>query len=121
MEKIEKKSDYDLVMSKIDHLMNKGSENVSKEELSEIRELAIAAQAYEQTRYVVEPPETLVGMIEMKMYEMKLKQKDLAEKLQISTAKLSLIMNGKQKADVEFLKALHKELNIDAAFILKHA
>jgi len=121
MNMIKKEADYNAVMAKIDGLMAKGSGNVSKEELAEIRRLALEAQAYEQGKYTIEPPETLVGMIEMRMYELKLKQKDLAEKLNVSTAKLSLIMNGKQKADVEFLKSVYKELHVDAEFILQHA
>lgn len=114
-------ADYDTVMAHIDSLMAKGSKHVSKDELAEIRDLALKAQAYEQAKYQIESPQTLVGMIEMRMYEMKLKQKDLAKKLQVSTTKLSLIMNGKQRADVEFLKSVHSELNVDAEFILRHA
>jgi len=113
-------SDYATVMAKIDGLMAKGSKNVSKEELEEIRELALAAQGYEQQKYTVSAPKTLMGMIEMKMYEMRLKQKSLAKKLNISDAKLSLIMNGKQKPDVDFLKAVYTELKVDADFILQH-
>ena len=57
----------------------------------------------------------------MHMYEMHLKRKDLAKKLKISDTKLSLIMNGKQRPDIEFLKAIYSELNVDGAFILDHA
>lgn len=121
MKSIRKDSDYQIVMAKIESLMTKGSQNVSKEELNEIRELALLAQAYEKSIYVVEPPKTLIGMIEMKMYELRLKQHELAKKLNVSNAKLSLIMNGKQKPDVEFLKSVHKELNVDADFLLQHA
>lgn len=118
---IKHESDYKTVMTKIDSLMAKGSPNVSKKELAEIKRLALAAQEYEQAKYKIDLPTTLSGMIEMKMYEFKLKQKDLAEQLDISTAKLSLILNGKQKPDVAFLKAVHKHLHIDAAFLLEHA
>lgn len=118
---IKEESDYKAIMAKIDSLMGKGTENVSQDELASIRKMALAAQAYEQEKYVIELPETLVGMIEMRMYVLKLKQKDLAKKLNVSTAKLSLIMNGKQKADIEFLKSVHTQLNVDAEFILQHA
>lgn len=118
--KIGNESDYKAVMTKIESLMARGSGNVSKEELTEIRDLAIVAQDYEQQKYVVSAPNTLNGMIEWRMYELKLKQKDLAKKLKVSDAKLSMIMNGKQKPDVDFLKAVHSELNVDAAFILQH-
>lgn len=120
MKKLKSDADYNEVMAKIDALMTKGSENVSLEELAEIRNLAMVSQRYESEQFYVEPPSTLTGMIEMRMYEMRLKQKDLARKLQISDAKLSMIMNGKQKPDVDFLKAVHRELKVDAEFILGH-
>lgn len=82
--------------------------------------MALAAQNYEEQKYVIAAPSTLSGMIEMRMYEMRLKQKDLAKKLNISDAKLSLIMNGKQRPDVDFLKAVHTQLHVDAEFILQH-
>ena len=121
MEKIKNDSEYNNIMASINSLMAKGSSNVTKEELKEIRKLALKAESYEQQIYTVEAPTTLTGMIEMRMYEMRMKQKDLAKKLKISDAKLSLIMNGKQRPDIEFLKAVYSELNVDAAFILEHA
>ena len=119
-EKINTDSNYTAVIAKIDSLMAKGSNNVSQMDLAEIRELALTAQDYEQQKYVIAAPTTLNGMIEMRMYEMRLKQKDLAKKLKVSDAKLSLIMNGKQRPDLDFLKAVHTELNVDAEFILQH-
>lgn len=116
--KITEEADYKAVMVQIDHLMSKGSSNVSKTELAEIRKLALAAQQYEQSKFAIAPPTTLAGIIEMKMYEMKLKQKDLARKLKVSDTKLSLIMNGKQKPDVDFLKAVHKQLHVNGDFLL---
>lgn len=105
-------------MSQIDSLMAKGSNQVTKSELAEIRKLSMAAQQYEQNKYEINPPTTLAGIIEMKMYDMRLKQKDLARKLNVSDAKLSLILKGKQKPDIEFLKAVHKELQVNADLLL---
>lgn len=119
--KVKRDTGYNTVMAKINSLMAKGSENVSKAELAEIKSLAIQIQSYEQEKYQIDLPTTLAGMIEMKMFELKLKQKDLAKQLNISTAKLSLIMNGKQKPDVAFLKSVHSQLKIDAAFLLDQA
>lgn len=118
--KIDTEASYQSVMAKIDGLMAKDSGNVSADEQSEIRRLALSAQAYEQELYVIDAPSTLSGMIEMRMFEMKLRQVDLAKKLRVSPTKLSLILNGKQKADVDFLKAVHTELKVDARFILEH-
>ena len=119
IKKITNESDYKMIMNKVDHLMSKGSSKVTKNELIEIRKMAMAAQQYEKTKFVIEPPVTLTGIIEMKMYEMKLKQKDLAKKLNVSDAKLSLIMSGKQKPDISFLKAVHQQLKVNGDFLLE--
>lgn len=36
-------------------------------------------------------------------------------------SKVSEILNGKRKADIPFLKGIHKLLKIDAAFLLEKA
>lgn len=121
MKEIKSDADYNNVMTKIDGLMAKGSANVTKEELGDIRTLAQQAQAFEQAKYVIDAPTTLIGMVEMRMFEMKLRQRDLAQKLGMSDAKLSMIMNGKQRPGVDFLKAVYQHLHIDASFLLEHA
>lgn len=85
-----------------------------------MRELALAIQLYEKERYPIEMPKTLAGMIELKMYEKRLNGEKLAQKLKISPAKFSLILRGKQKPDVSFLKGIRDELGISADFILDH-
>lgn len=114
-------AEYKSTMAKLESLMLKGSELTSAEELQQIKALALAAQKYEKEHFIIEPPETLAGMIELKMYQLKIRQNELAKKLNISEAKLSLILNGKQKPDVAFLKNIYKELQITADFILEHA
>lgn len=57
----------------------------------------------------------------IRMFEMKRRQTDLAKTLKVSDSKLSLILSGKQKPDVPFLKALYLELHIPADFLLMHA
>ncbi len=111
---------YESVMSEILTLMNKGEDNLTTPEISRLRTLALEAQQYEKSVYQIPTPSTLEGMIELRMYEMKLRQKDLAKTLKVSDTKLSLILSGKQKPDVPFLKALYRNLNIPADFILEH-
>ena len=112
--------EYDAIMLDIDKLMKKGEKNLSEMEFIELRELALLAQGYEKSVYSIPPPRTLEGMVELRMYEMKLKQKDLAKTLNISDAKLSLILAGKQKPDVPFIKAVYEHLKVPADFILQH-
>ena len=120
VKKIKTKAEYNSLMQRVDALMKKGENKITEKESSEIRKLALAAQAYEKTIYTIPAPSTLEGMIELRMYEMKLKQHELAKRLGVSNTKLSLVLNGKQKPDLSFIKAVHTKLNVDADFILQH-
>jgi HTH-type transcriptional regulator/antitoxin HigA len=86
-----------------------------------LRTLALAAQAYEKSIYIIPAPKTLEGLIELKMYERRLKQKELATLLGIAEPKLSQIMSRKRKPDVAFLKAAHEQLGIDGNVLLELA
>jgi len=50
---------------------------------------------------------------------MQLTQSFVAKLLGVSDAKFSLIMNGKQKPDIYFIKAIHEKLKVDANRILQ--
>ena len=119
--KIESEKEYNATMKKIDALMKKGEKNLTDKEAEEIRTLALAAQAYEKSIYTIPAPKTLEGLIELKMYERRLKQKELAKLLGIGEPKLSQIMSKKRKPDVAFLKAAHKRLGIDGNILLEYA
>jgi HTH-type transcriptional regulator / antitoxin HigA len=118
---IKNEDEYNALMKKIDALMKKGEINLTDKEAERIRTMAIAAQAYEKSIYTVPAPKTLEGLIELKMYERRLKQKDLAQLLGIGEAKLSQILNGKREPDVAFLKAIHEKLDIDGNVLLAYA
>jgi HTH-type transcriptional regulator/antitoxin HigA len=118
--KVTNEQEHAELLARVDVLMRKGEENVTSDESQEIRQMGLALQTYEIEIYPISAPKTLEGMIELRMYEMRLKQKDLAETLGVSPVKLSMILSGKQKPDIPFIKALHKKLNVSADFILEH-
>ena len=119
--KIESEKDYNATMKKIDALMKKGENNLSEQDAEQLRIWALAAQAYEKSIYMIPAPKTLEGLIELKMYEKKLKQKELAKLLGVGEPKLSQIMSRKRKPDVAFLKAAHRLLGIDGNVLLEYA
>ncbi len=119
--KIQTETDYKVAMSKIDALMKKGEANLTDKEANDLREMALSAQAYEKNSYTIQAPKTLEGMIELRMYERKLKQKDLAKLMGLGEAKLSQILSGKREPDVAFLKAAYQKLGIDPSFLLSRA
>ncbi|MFT4024002.1 MAG: hypothetical protein QM664_09500, partial [Flavihumibacter sp.] len=60
---------YDATMARIDFLMKKGEQQLSTEEAAELSQLALAAESYEKSIYVIPAPKTLEGLIELKMFE----------------------------------------------------
>ncbi len=117
---VRNEKEYQAAMARIDVLMEKGERHLTQKEADDLESWALAAQTYEKSMYAVPAPKTIAGMIELKMYEKKLKQKDLARIMGLGEAKLSQILNGKRDPDVAFLKAAHQKLGIDAAFLLSH-
>ena len=90
-----------------------------KDKQAQAKILAEAIQGYEKENVAFPMPTTLIGMIELKMYEMKLKQRDLAAILGIENSRVSEYLNGKRKINLEFAKKVHEKLGIDGNFILQ--
>lgn len=85
--------------------------------------MTVEAERFEDEVLGLKPKKesgSLSEVIELFMYENKISQAKLAEKLEIGKPKLSQILSGKRKPDVPFLKAIYKKLNLDPKFILDH-
>lgn len=114
--------DYKNTLDAIEKYLQKGSTRLSEEEKQELLRLSLRAEAYEQAVYPMPmPSKTIVGMIQIKMFERQLKQKDLALILNVSETTLSEIMNGKRKINLSLAQQLYQKLNISADFILQNA
>jgi len=114
---IHNESDYRQAFADFDGLIAKMGENTQLQ--AQARIVAEAIQAYEEKHMPFPKPTTLTGMVELKMYEMKLKQKDLAQLLGVETSRVSELLNGKRKLSIDLAKRLHEKLGIDGNFILE--
>jgi len=115
--------DYHELMIVIYELMNKGEADLSDEDIENLKLMTVAAEKYEDEVLGLKPvkkPQSLTEVIELFMFENKLSQAKLADKLEIGKPKLSQILTGKRQPDVPFLKAIYNKLNIDPKFILEH-
>ena len=126
--KIRTATEYGQVMQIIDGYLQKatqggGFQSLSKPESAELQRLSLLAETWEDSIPLMplKQPENLPEMIELKMYQLKLKQKDVSELLAIPASRLSEVLNGKRKINLDLAKRLHERLNIDAGFILKCA
>ncbi|AUS07146.1 helix-turn-helix domain-containing protein [Pseudotamlana carrageenivorans] len=75
-------------------------------------------EAYEEKHHPIGMPK-LMDVIELRMFEMKLKQKDLAVLLGTSASRISEIFKGKRDITLSLARSLHKKLNIDSDIILQ--
>lgn len=76
-------------------------------------------ESYENENYTMAMPQSIEGIIALKMFEKKLKQKEMANLLEITDTKLSEILHRKRKPGVSFLKAMNEKLGIDGNLLLR--
>ena len=109
-------------MEVIETYLKKGSQGMTDADKQELRRLSVLTEAYELKMYPMPmQPQSLLGMIQIKMFERRIKQKELAQLLEISETTLSEVMNGKRKVNIALAKQLYKKLDIAPEFILEWA
>lgn len=122
--------EYTQVMAHIETFLqkathNSGFQSLNSDEVLELQIPSLAAEEYEDNVLKIMPlirkPDSLRDMLHLKMFEFKCKQRDLAKALDISPTRLSEVMNGKPKVNMDLAKKRYQKLNIDPKFILENA
>ena len=126
--KINDREEYNEVMKRIEKLLvkttkNGGFDNLPANEVKNLNKLSLMAEKYEDSIPLmpIKKPVTLTEAIRYKMFEMNIRQNQLAKVLEVSEARISELLTGKRKINIEIAKKLHKKLHIDASFILELA
>lgn len=120
---ISDESECKAALNQLDQLIADGFEGVAERE----QQFDILAKAIEnyQIRAGYFPgypkPTTLPAMIELKRQQRQLKQKDLAQLLEVPAGRLSQILSGKRRVTMDLAKKLYERLDISPEFILKTA
>jgi len=96
-----------------------GFDNLTKKENAELTKYTQLVKDYEDVHYTIPMPQTVQGLIELKMFENKLNQKELAKMLNTTDTKLSEIMHNKRRPGISFLKAMNQILGIDGNLLLR--
>ena len=126
--KLKDRAEYEEVMKRIEKSLQKvtqigGIEKLPARELKNLQELSLMAEENEDSipMMPIKPPTTIIEMIRYKMFEMNIRQKQLAKILGVSETRISELLAGKRKVTIDLAKKLHAKLNIDAHFILEVA
>jgi HTH-type transcriptional regulator/antitoxin HigA len=98
-----------------------GFDNLTSKESAALDKYTQKVKAYEDVNLTIPLPQTVQGLIELKMYEKKLKQKEIAKMLNITDTKLSEILHNKRKPGLSLLKAMNEVLGIDGNLLLRIA
>lgn len=125
---INSEEEYRQVMEKVESYLMRatskgGFQILTPEEQEELRRLSLMAESWEDgiPLMPIKQPQTLVEMIELKRYERKLKQKDLAKLLDVKESRLSEIIKGKRSINMDFAYRLYHKLQIEPKFIIEKA
>lgn len=124
MQKIITKTEFKNAEMRLENLLSLATSKggfafLSESELNDLENFTQIVKKYEDIHFVIETPQTLQDLISLKMYEKKLKQKEMAKILQTTDTKFSEIMRKKRKPSLSFLKSLNKEFEIDGNLLLK--
>ncbi len=87
-------------------------------QMKELIEVSDVIEQYEAINFAIGLP-SLQEMIELRMFEMGLKRKDLAVLLNTSASRISDYLNGNREITLNIAKGLHQKLNIDSDIILQ--
>ena len=112
-------SEYKLKSKRLENLLKLLTEKgkLSKKHEQELDNLSDEIALYEEENFAFEPS-NLIEMIELRMYQRKLKQKDVAKILGTTPSRVSEILNGKRGLTINLAKGLYTKLNIDPTLIL---
>ena len=64
------------------------------------------------------PPTTVASLLELEMFKRRLRQRALAQLLEVPETRLSEIMRGKRSMNLDFARRLHTRLGIAAEVVL---
>jgi len=110
---------YKVAIKRMEELLTILTEmgKLRKQQQQELDKLSGVVASYEEEHFPFKP-ETLVEMIELRMYQRKIKQKDLAKILGTTPSRISEILNGKRDITMDLARGLYKKLNVDPKLIL---
>jgi HTH-type transcriptional regulator / antitoxin HigA len=115
-------------MQEIEKYLQKTTQNGSFESLTideteRLKMLSILAEQYEDSipMMPLKKPQSLSGMLKLKMVTLNIRQKEMAELLGIAESRLSEVLSGKRRVNMDLAKKLHTILKIEAEFILQTA
>ena len=119
MTRIESEKQYQAAMARIEELLPLVTEETPEDDVSSV-ELVLLSNLvadYDDEHYPIKAP-NLISLLRLRMYEMNLTQKSMAQLIGISASRLNEILTGKREPTLKVARASCINLSIDAAIVL---
>jgi len=119
MAQIKSEAAYRAAMKRIEELLPLVNDNTPVDDPNylELDMISDLVEEYEDIHYPIGKP-TLIDVVKLRLYEMRITQSKLAEMLGLSNARVSEILNGKSEPSLKIGRELSRQLNIDPAVVL---
>lgn len=119
MTRIESEKQYKAAMARIEELLPLVTEDTPEDDIHSV-ELVLLSNLvadYDNEHYPIGVP-SLIDVLRLRMYEMNLTQKAMAELIGISASRLNEILTGKREPTLQVARAICLNLSIDANIVL---
>ena len=119
MTRIESEKQYKAAMARIEELLPLVTEDTPEDDIHSV-ELVLLSNLvadYDNEHYPIGAP-SLIDVLRLRMYEMNLTQKAMAELIGISASRLNEILTGKREPTLQVARAICINLSIDANIVL---
>ncbi|MCR4774045.1 MAG: helix-turn-helix domain-containing protein [Prevotella sp.] len=119
MTKIENEKQYNWAVQRVEELLPLVDDATPADDPNaiELELLSNLVADYSDAHYSIGEP-SLVDVLKLRMYEMGLNQKTLAQLLNISPSRISDYMSGKSEPTLRIARDMSQKLNISANVIL---
>ena len=119
MTRIENEMQYNAAMARIEELLPLVTEDTPLDDIKSV-ELVLLSNLvadYDEVHFPISKP-SLIEILKLRMYEMGLNQKSMANLIGISPTRLNEIITGKREPTLKVAREIARKLSIDAAIVL---
>lgn len=119
MIRLETKEQYDWAVSRVEELLPLVKEDTLSSDpyFIELELLSNLVADYSEEHFRIGAP-SLVDVINLRLYEMKLTKRQLAEIIGVSPSRISDYMNGRSEPTLSVARTISQKLNIDPSVVL---
>ncbi len=119
MKYIENKEQYEWAVGRVEQLLELTNENTKPNDplMIELELLSHLVADYSEEHFSIGKP-SLVEVIQLRLYEMNLTKKRLAEMLGVSPSRISDYLSGKSEPTLSVARNISQTLHIDPTIVL---